>query len=84
MNEITAEDYINDYRGMNEIDDLTMVFLEKYNKNEDKLIETSIVDSKIIEMYASGLTKICFPSGVRRESYPDGYLVIYFDNKDIR
>jgi len=61
-----------------------MVFPEKYSVISQLIKEEKTPDNKTIRVFANGKKEIIFPTGVRREFHPDGYKVIFFDNKDIR
>lgn len=61
-----------------------MVFPEKYSTVSQLIEEHKTSDNKTIKVYACGRKEVLFPTGLRRESYPDGYTVIFFENKDIR
>jgi centromere protein J len=41
-------------------------------------------DGKLQRIYASGKKEVIFNNGVKRESFPDGYTIVYFNNKDIK
>ena len=41
-------------------------------------------DGKIQRVYASGKKEVIFNNGVKRESWPDGYTIVYFNNADIK
>jgi len=78
------------------VDDVTdtdtnfdMVFQDKYHSKSQipnfKLLKQEITnDRKIIRLYESGKKELIFPSGVRKEIFPDSYQVVYFTNNDIK
>ena len=41
-------------------------------------------DGKIQRMYSNGKKEVIFANKVRRETYPDGYQIVYFVNGDIK
>jgi centromere protein J len=41
-------------------------------------------DGKIQRIYQSGKKEVIFTNGVRRETHPDGYMIVYFANEDIK
>jgi centromere protein J len=46
-----------------------------------KIIEQNVGnDGKIQRQYANGRKEVIFNNGVHRESYPDGYTIVYFNN----
>lgn len=61
-----------------------LVHLPQYTQVDECVLEsTKKQDGKLITKYKSK-TVTTLPSGVRREQYPDGYFVIFFENGDIR
>ena len=64
-----------------------IVFPPKYHNNSVqnlKLVKQDITeDGKIIKTFENGRLEIFFPSGLRKEIFPDGYQVTYFVNKHI-
>jgi len=65
-------------------EDYHMVFPQKYNTTSQIIEEHTTSENKTVRFYACGKKEIIFPTGARRESHPDGYQVIFFDNNDIR
>ena len=65
-----------------------MVFPDEYHGESETLstLTEEIVghDGKIQRFYKCGKKEVLFPNGVRREVWPDGYQVVYFQNKDIK
>lgn len=65
-----------------------MVFPSEFHsidaENQDRIVSRDQIEGKRIKIFASGKKQISFPSGVIRESYPNGYQVIYFENCDVR
>ena len=65
-----------------------LIFPEKYHgkhNNKLKLVKQDIgKEGKITRIFENDKKEIIFPSGVRKETYPDGYNVVYFVNKDIK
>lgn len=65
-----------------------LVFPEKYHPSgntQNKIIkQEKTSDGKIIKIYENDKREIFFPSGVRKELYPDGYQAVFFSNKDIK
>lgn len=41
-------------------------------------------DGKIQRVYTNGKKEVIFHNGVKREVYPDGYIIVHFTNKDIK
>jgi len=41
-------------------------------------------DGKIQRTYLSGKKEVIFSNGVRRETFPDGYTIVFFNNHDIK
>ena len=41
-------------------------------------------DGKIQRIYQNGKKEVIFNNGVKRESFPDGYTIVYFNNEDIK
>ena len=37
-------------------------------------------DGKIQRIYQNGKKEVIFNNGVKRESFPDGYTIVYFNN----
>ena len=75
-------------KSQSEKDSFNLVFLPKYhNKNitQMTLLNQEITqDGKIIKTYENNRKEVYFPSGLRKEIFPDGYQVSYFSNKDIK
>jgi len=73
-----------------DIDDDTnydLEFLDKYHSEDKniKLIKQELSqDKKIIRLYDNGKKELIFPSGVRKEIFPDSYQIVYFTNNDIK
>jgi len=64
-----------------------LVFLDKYHSKSvnPKLSKQEITqDRKIIRLYDNGKKELIFPSGVRKEIFPDSYQIVYFTNNDIK
>lgn len=59
-----------------------MIFPAEYHEvQEDAMVdEVFSPDGKVVRYYSTGRKEISFPSGVRRESFPDGYMCIRFEN----
>lgn len=72
----------------NDEDEYEMIFLEKYHGNHVKnvrlLKQDFTEDGKIIKLYENKRKEIIFPSGVKKETFEDGYQVTFFNNKDIK
>jgi len=74
----------------NEYDDgvYDLIFLEKYHPRNDLKINVekleNFPDGKIVKFYENSKREVIFPSGVRKEIFPDGYQIVYFNNKDIK
>lgn len=73
----------------NEADKFNMIFLPQYHDTtsieQNKVVRQDVTeDGKIIKVYQSNKKEVFFPSGLRKEIFPDGYLVSYFNNKDIK
>lgn len=73
------------------IDDITkyeMRFPEIYHgkaQRDSKLIKQEVSnDGKILKIYENNKKEVIFPSGMRKEIYPDGYTIVFFGNKDIK
>lgn len=71
-----------------EEDNYEMEFPEKYHckssKNVKLLRQDFTEDGKIIKIYENMKKEIIFPSGVKKETFEDGYTITYFNNKDIK
>jgi centromere protein J len=63
-----------------------MVFPPKYHSsNNGKILSSkSSQEGKVTKVYSNGKTEMLFANGVKRESFADGYTIIYFNNKDIK
>lgn len=74
----------------NEYDDgvYDLIFLEKYHPRNDLKINVekleNFPDGKIVKFYENSKREVIFPSGVRKEIFPDGYQIVYFNNKDVK
>lgn len=60
-----------------------MELQSRYHSVESALVETNDMDGKIVHKFQHK-TVITHLSGSKREIYPDGYSVIFFENGDIR
>jgi centromere protein J len=71
-----------------EEENFEMEFPEKYHgkssKNVKLLRQDFTEDGKIIKIYENMKKEIIFPSGVKKETFEDGYTITYFNNKDIK
>jgi len=66
-----------------------MKFLPKYHDSkfrENVTVQDQIVgnDGKIQRTYQNGKKEVIFSNGVKRETFPDGYTIVYFNNNDIK
>jgi len=63
-----------------------IVFNDKYHSSKNvKMIKQEISqDRKIIRLYENGKKELIFPSGVRKEIFPDSYQIVFFTNNDIK
>ena len=41
-------------------------------------------DGKVQKVYANGKKEVLFTNGVKREVWPDGYSIVFFNNSDIK
>jgi hypothetical protein len=41
-------------------------------------------DGKVQRVYLNGKKEVIFANKVRRETYPDGYTIVYFNNGDMK
>ena len=57
---------------------------EKYSKYDYKLIKKEEIDDKEIYFYSNNKKVILFPSGLKKEIFNDGFLLVYFNNGDIK
>ena len=46
--------------------------------------EEKLQDGKTVKIYSNKAKEIIFPSGVKKQIFPDGYQIIFFNNKDIK
>jgi len=64
-----------------------MEFLPKYHSkemdDEPYTEQTKKSDGRLVTKYKHKTVTV-LPAGVKREQYPDGYFIIYFENGDIR
>jgi len=62
------------------------IMLDKYHNNDSsKLISSTISnEGKITKVFSNGKIEQTLPNSVKRESFPDGYTIVYFNNKDIK
>jgi centromere protein J len=67
-----------------EEDDYSLKFPKEYHAKSaanSKVVEQIVGhDGKIQRMYQSGKKEVIFNNGVKRESFPDGYTIVYFNN----
>lgn len=65
-------------------------FYKLYLENKDKILRISHqevgTDGKvqIYRVYENQKRETIFLSGVKREAYPDGYVIVHFTNNDIK
>jgi len=68
-------------------DNFDLVLMDKYHYNPiyNRLLkEEKDPNDKIVKLYDNNKKEIIFPSGVKKEIYPDGYYVVFFNNYDIK
>ena len=72
----------------NEEEDYEMKFPHHYHNKEspNTQVQDQIVgnDGKVQRTYMNGKKEVIFSNGVRRETFPDGYTIVYFNNNDIK
>ena len=82
LEEVDEED--ND----SEEDDYTMKYTEKYHgdyPDNTQPIEESVKNrGKIERKFKNGKRELIFSNGVRKQIFPDGYSIVFFNNKDIK
>lgn len=61
-----------------------MVFLPQYDVNSLVINQECLPDGKVIKIYENGKKEVFFQSGLRREIFPDGYMITHFLNGDIK
>ena len=61
-----------------------MKFAEQYHSkskaNQTVVDQVTSNDGKIQRVFQSGRKEVIFSNGVRRESWNDGYTIVYFNN----
>lgn len=58
-----------------------------HNQNYENITiknEIKNSDGKIQRIYLNGKKEVIFSNGVRRETFTDGYIIVYFSNEDIK
>jgi hypothetical protein len=83
------EDPNNEQQESEDEEDYEMKFPSKYHNNTDPeytTVQEQIVgnDGKIQRTFINGKKEVIFSNGVRRETNPDGYTIVYFNNNDIK
>jgi len=62
-----------------------MVFPDKYHIKNVKVLSTSTSqDGKTTRIFSNGKVEVIFANGVKKETFPDSYAIVYFNNKDIK
>ena len=73
---------------MEDISQYEMRFPEVYHgkaQRASKLVKQEVSnDGKILKIFENNKKEVIFPSGMRKEIYPDGYTIVFFGNKDIK
>ena len=74
-----------DFEEEEEEEEYDLVFPEEYHSDEayKNLVEVDEVvnsEGKKQKFYECGKKEIIFPNGVKREVWPDGYQVVFFQN----
>ena len=73
---------------VDEEEDFSLKFPKEYHGKtlpNQKVVEQFVGhDGKIQRIYQSGKKEVIFNNGVKRESHPDGYTIVYFNNQDIK
>ena len=66
--------------------ELDFEFPEKYFDDDDnKVIKHKFeLDGKTIKIYKNNKKEIIFPNNTKKETFPDGYTIVYFSNGDIK
>ena len=71
-----------------EEEDFSLKFPKEYHSKtlaNQKVVEQYVGhDGKIQRIYQNGKKEVIFNNGVKRESFPDGYTIVYFNNQDIK
>ena len=71
-----------------EEEDFSLKFPKEYHSKtlqNQKVVEQFVGhDGKIQRIYQNGKKEVIFNNGVKRESFPDGYTIVYFNNQDIK
>ena len=72
-----------------EEEDYEMKFPSMYHSQQDPdntTVQEQIVgnDGKVQRSFLNGKKEVIFSNGVRRETNPDGYTIVYFNNNDIK
>lgn len=72
-----------------EEEDYEMKFPSMYHNQQDPdntTVQEQIVgnDGKVQRTFLNGKKEVIFSNGVRRETHPDGYTIVYFNNNDIK
>ncbi|CAD8061276.1 unnamed protein product [Paramecium sonneborni] len=63
-------------------------FYLMYKRNKDmpsKIVNQNVgPDGKVSRQYANGKKEVVFHNGVKREVFPEGYVIVHFTNKDVK
>lgn len=74
--------------GSDDEEDFSLKFPKEYHSKtlqNQKVVEQYVGhDGKIQRIYQNGKKEVIFNNGVKRESFPDGYTIVYFNNQDIK
>lgn len=70
--------------GSDEEEDFSLKFPKEYHSKtlqNQKVVEQYVGhDGKIQRIYQNSKKEVIFNNGVKRESFPDGYTIVYFNN----
>eukprot|EP01022_Parablepharisma_sp_SALTPOND_P001540 TRINITY_DN1066_c1_g1_i4.p1 TRINITY_DN1066_c1_g1~~TRINITY_DN1066_c1_g1_i4.p1 ORF type:complete len:630 (+),score=96.38 TRINITY_DN1066_c1_g1_i4:9217-11106(+) len=69
----------------NESESYELKLPAKYHTKSYKVLsQTSHNDGKVTRAYENGKTEVMLLNGSRKETFPDGYSVTFFSNKDVK
>jgi len=86
VNELSKDAELTRDAFQSDPEEYDLVFPEQYHSDANVTIISNKVssDGKVAKVFSNGKTELKFANGVRRESFPDGYTIVYFTNNDIK
>ena len=60
------------------------IFLEESDRPRKIVKNNILADGKVQNMYDNNVQEVIFPNGANRQTFPSGYSIVHFINRDIK